>query len=350
MGKKLIAETRIRYKGITYEPGNSLLVDSDKEADELIRDKQAREYPKPIKKIKSKDLLEKSYISKPGKSSGKNVNIITAIKDNLEYLERCITAVYKNTYESFEYIIIDNGSNREVKNYLINLHKRKSNINVITNKENMGYAYACNQGIKLASYDYICMLDADTYVSPYWLRKLLKTFKIYPDCGIVAPSQSANSGAIYLEFALGDINNIQNEIAQISSILPEEYEEKQIFQIYGFCHLVKREVYEKIGVYDWKRYKGLAGNETDLFWRAGLKGYKLYWAKGSYVYHFHNKIKISLGLDPQEMCDKGHKEFFKRRNDPDNFFVENDAEIRSNIGEAYKYNETFQSLKPYFNE
>jgi len=94
----------------------------------------------------------------------------------------------------------------------------------------------------------------------------------------------------------------------------------------------------------------LALNETDLFWRAGLKGFKLYWVKGCYVHHYHNKIKKALGFDPKEMCDKGHEKFKQRQKHPEDYFVPNDAEINANIELAYMYNNTFQELKPFFNE
>ena len=357
MSQKLVCESRIKYDSQIYDKGNTFLCRDDQEAAELVREKKASYYPVPTPEVLEKRYPEENQNlnviypkEKPEQKTKTKVSIITAIKDNLYYLKMCIKAVYLNTRQPFEYIIIDNGSGPEVKNYLINEMSQHENMRLITNKENMGYAYACNQGIKIAQYDYLCMLDADTYVSPEWLSRMLITFKKFKDCGITAPSQATNYGAVYIPFKILDIDNIQSEVSEFSKTLPEEYEEKHIFQIYGFCHLVKKEVYDEIGVYDWKRYYGLASNETDLFWRAGLRGFKLYWAKGSYVHHFHNKIKINLGMDPQSMCDKGHKVFKDRQDHPEKYFVKNDAAIKPNINLAYEYNQTYQNLKPYFNE
>ena len=353
MTRKLIAETRLRYNGNIYEKGNTFIcLKSD--ADEILKEKQAKPYPKAspeviAEKIEEGKIAPEAILPKK-KIRRRGVTIITAIKDNLYYLKMCIDAVYKNTKNEFEYIIVDNGSGKEVKNYLIDLQRQHRNIRVITNKTNMLYAYACNQGIKVAKYDYLCMLDADTYVTPGWLKKLMRTFSLYPDCGIAVPGQAANKGAVYVNFKLKAIKNIDYEVAKFAAGLPEVYKEKQIFHVYGFCHLVKREVYKKIGVYDWKRYYALASNETDLFWRAGLKGFKIYWAKGVYVHHFHNKIKISLGFNPSLMCDKGHEIFQKRQKNPKDFYVKNDVKIEANMDLAYKYNDKYNELKPYFNE
>jgi len=358
MSQKLIADCRIKYCDRIYEKGNTFLCLDDHEAAELIKNKMALPYPEPSPEVLARKYateqaslkIENSYLKQFAQTYKNRVSIITAIKDNLKYLKRTVEAVYLNTGIQFEYIIIDNGSGPEVKEYLLDLQSQKKNLMVITNAENRGYAYACNQGIKMARYNYLCMLDADTYVAPGWLRKMLRAFEIYPDCGIVSPGQSANTGAVYIPFTLRQPENIQDEITEFANSLPEEFEEKQIFQIYGFCHLVKKDVYNTIGVYDWKRYLGMASNETDLFWRAGLKGFKLYWAKGAYVYHYHNKIKQSLGQNPKEMCEKGHEVFAQRQKRPDTFYVKNDSEINANIDLAYMYNKTYQDLKPFFNE
>jgi len=190
----------------------------------------------------------------------------------------------------------------------------------------MGYAYGCNQGIKLAKYDYICMLDIDTIVTPGWLTKMLDCMKQNEDCGICVPSQSAlTKNVAYVPFKRDESKNIVRDVVDFSKTLKDGFEERQIFTVYGFCHLVKRKVYEDVGVYDWKRYYQLASNETDLFWRAGLKGYKIYWAKGAYVYHFHSKIKASLGFSGAEMAEQGHVIFRKRQKNPENYYVENDV-------------------------
>jgi len=266
----------------------------------------------------NKEIETKEYDNK--------VSIILAIKDNLKYLKQCIKSIYKYTKEEFELILIDNDSNADVKKFLKKLKKKVKNIRIITNIRNMGYAYACNQGIKLAKYDYLCMLDIDTIVTPNWLTKMLDCMKQNKDCGICTPSQSAlTKNVACVPFTRDKNKNIVDDVVDFSKTLKDGFEERQIFAVYGFCHLVKRNVYEDIGVYDWKRYYKLASNETDLYWRAGLVGYKIYWVKGAYVYHYHSKVKTSLGLNGARMAEKGHAVFRERQKEPENYYVENDV-------------------------
>lgn len=256
------------------------------------------------------------------------VSIIIAVKDNVGYLKNCVDSIYKHTPEDFELIIIDNGSGIEVKNYLTDLCK-EHDVKVITNKENMGYAYACDQGILVASGEYLCMLDIDTIVSPMWLKDMLDCMKKNKQCGVVVPSQSFIEDMNYVKFKRNiAFAYIEDDIAEFSKTLEKgEYEEKQIREIYGYCHLVRKEVFNNIGVYDWEWYKGAAVNETDLFWRAQLNGWKLYWAKGAYVYHYHGVVKKSLGMDDYDMVEKGNARLKEKQLHPEKYYVFNNATV-----------------------
>ena len=53
MTRKLIAETRIRYKDTTFEIGNSFLCD-DADVPEMLREKLAKEYPKPSTEVQDR--------------------------------------------------------------------------------------------------------------------------------------------------------------------------------------------------------------------------------------------------------------------------------------------------------
>lgn len=260
--------------------------------------------------------------------AGYEVSIVLAVKDNVRYLKHCVDSIYNYTKENFELIIIDNASSIEVKDFLEELQRNRENVKVIINKENMGYAYACNQGIKIATGNYLCMLDIDTIVTPGWLTDMLNCMKKNKRCGIVTPSQSYLKDMNYVPFIRNTALSIDEDIVNFSETLKKgDYEEKQIREIYGFCHLVRREVYKDIGVYDWQRYKGVAVNETDLFWRAQIKGWGLFWAKGAYVYHFHGIVKKSLGMDNFAMVEKGNVIFSEKQKHPEDYFVLNNVVV-----------------------
>ncbi len=73
-------------------------------------------------------------------------------------LLNCIQSVLQSSYQNYEIIIVDNASNDQS----IALIPKTSQIHIISNKTNMGFAYACNQGASDSKGEYILFLNPDT--------------------------------------------------------------------------------------------------------------------------------------------------------------------------------------------
>ena len=243
------------------------------------------------------------------------VTIIIPVAGALEYLKKCLNSLVRYT-QNYELVIVDNGSDKETKKYLSGL-----NVKLQTNDKNMGFSYACNQGIKLATSDYICMLNSDTVLTPNWLSKLLKGFD-RPNAGIVGPSTCYCRGKQCIWELAGKRTGMTQEEMNAVDV------GKGIIEtdIYGFCYLIKKEVIDKIGVFDYKKYPIGSAEEKDFSWRAGKAGYKSYWVQNSYVHHYGNKTFIDIGVDPGEQRRKNDIAFNKRKSDR-NIYVENTVKI-----------------------
>jgi len=242
-------------------------------------------------------------------------SIIIPVKNALKYFKKCIDSIRKYT-AGYELIIIDNDSNKETKEYLKDLDAI-----IITNSENRGFPYACNQGIKIARNKYICFLNSDTFITPNWLDKLQKCFEVNPDCGIASPTTCYSRGKQCDKTLIDKRFKISEaEILDYSSRLKEEYIQTEI---YGFCMLTKREVLDKVGVFDWKRYGFGNYDEIDLQWRLEKLGYRSYWIRDAYVHHYGHKTFDVIGIDTL----KNNKKIFEERKKDKNLFIENDVEL-----------------------
>jgi len=87
------------------------------------------------------------------------ISIIIPVFNNLIFTKQCLLDL--NINNSHEIIVIDNGSTDETKKFLNNIN----NIKTITNKINMGYAFASNQGFKESSGDVILFLNNDIRIN-----------------------------------------------------------------------------------------------------------------------------------------------------------------------------------------
>jgi len=112
----------------------------------------------------------------------KPVSIIIPVCDLLYYTRQCIESIFSATPEKlFELIVVDNGSAPSMQEYLKNQPDR---VTCVTNKTNLGFARACNQGAEAARGEYLVFLNNDTIARPGWLEELLKTATSGPDAGL----------------------------------------------------------------------------------------------------------------------------------------------------------------------
>ncbi|HOD53638.1 MAG TPA: glycosyltransferase [Candidatus Cloacimonadota bacterium] len=138
---------------------------------------EARQW-KPLSKI-----YDFSYLKTKDKT---NVSIVIPVWNKQKLTQQCLENLFKTIKtHSFEIIIIDNASSDETPIYLSDVQKKCSNIKIIRNEENLGYAKANNQAAKIASGDYLVLLNNDTIPLPYWLDNLYQTISNDNNIGIV---------------------------------------------------------------------------------------------------------------------------------------------------------------------
>ncbi|RKD12408.1 hypothetical protein BCY91_12215 [Pelobium manganitolerans] len=87
------------------------------------------------------------------------VSVIMPVYNASAYLEEAITSILDQSYQNFEFIIINDGS----KDDTVEIIKRfdDARIKLIDEKENKGYTYRLNQGIVLSEGEFIARMDAD---------------------------------------------------------------------------------------------------------------------------------------------------------------------------------------------
>ena len=195
-------------------------------------------------------------------------DIIIPVWNECELLRKCIASIEKNTALSYRIILVDNASYPETALYLKGLSEsNKNRIILIRNEENLGFPKAVNQGIEFSGAAYLCVLNSDTEVYKGWLEEMMRVSESALDIGIINPS-SNNLGQPE------PLKGFSGQWIEMSSCI-------------GFCMLIKREVFEKVGKFD-EIYSPGNFEDTDFSRRAIKAGYKCVMAKGAYVYHAQN--------------------------------------------------------------
>ena len=124
-----------------------------------------------------------------------------------------------------------------------------SRIKVIFNTENSGFAGGNNKGIKVATGDYIMLLNNDTVVTRGWLTNMVKHLQQNPKlgmCGAVTNSigNEAKICAKYTNYQ--ELQEFSMMYTQLH--MGEEY--KNVDRIALFCTLIPKTTFDKCGLLD----------------------------------------------------------------------------------------------------
>jgi GT2 family glycosyltransferase len=95
-------------------------------------------------------------------------------------LQDCLTTIEMFThYPEYELVLVDDGSEDES---VSRLAQQKADV-YIRHDETEGIAKSRHDAVLASSGQYICTLDSDTIVTPYWLTRLVEKHSMYQDGG-----------------------------------------------------------------------------------------------------------------------------------------------------------------------
>jgi len=106
------------------------------------------------------------------------ISIVIPVYNGEKYLSDCINSILKQTFEDFELIIIDDGSIDNTADIIQQFKNQDYRIRFIR-QTNRGQGHARNRGLKLASADYVCFIDADDTLSSNFLSELYNDITKY---------------------------------------------------------------------------------------------------------------------------------------------------------------------------
>jgi len=228
-----------------------------------------------------------------------NISIIIPVFGKLDLLKKCLKAINDSDFWS-EYkgeIIIVNNSPKKLKkpDFTKRLFSKLS-CKIINNKENLGFAKACNQGIKVSKGKLILFLNSDVYVQKNTITKLFKFINRRKKIAVAAPRLFLNNNFKTSQPYQYDYfpNPLKELIGTIFSIFYQKTKiiffkklasffdmnllkinkAKAVDWISGAALMVKKDVLEKIGGFDENFFFYL--EDVDLQKRIKKLGYQVW--------------------------------------------------------------------------
>ncbi|MEZ4720852.1 MAG: glycosyltransferase family 2 protein [Flavobacteriales bacterium] len=221
--------------------------------------------------------------------------------NGLNDTRKCVDSLLVQTPQAPEIWIVDNGSEAQEYERLVELYGSKQNVAIIKNEQNLGFAKAHNRVLDRPLPEdlrWIACLNNDAVAEPEWLINLVKCAES-EECHMVSSKM--------LQMTNPDrIDNIGHSLLSTGEILPLGFGElaskftssiQNIGPCAGAC-LYHRDLFEKLNGFDERFFVGYEDAELGL--RAWLCGYNCVLEPKAIVYHKMgaslNEVRSSLYL------------------------------------------------------
>ncbi|MBS1787992.1 MAG: glycosyltransferase [Acidobacteria bacterium] len=244
---------------------------------ELIR--QRRAFAKDHTWQKRFELLSPAIAQTFPKAS-----IIIVTYYNRELNRMCLEKLYERTeWPNFEVVVLDNASADGTPDYLKEAEKSFPNIRVVLNDENLGFAKANNIGLRMATGDYLVLLNNDTVITRGWLTALLRHLHTDSELGLVGPVTNAIANEARIEVGYEQIQDMPAWAADY--VRQHDGETFAIPMLAMFCVAMRRKLFEEIGLLDEQFGIGMF-EDDDYCRRITVAGHKLACARDSFIHHW----------------------------------------------------------------
>ncbi len=98
-------------------------------------------------------------------------SIIVVTFNSAKFIKPCLDSIFNQRYEGLEVVVVDNGSKDQTLDFIKENYPK---VRLITNKKNLGACQAKNQGIEIASSEWILTLDCDVVLGGGFIREIME--------------------------------------------------------------------------------------------------------------------------------------------------------------------------------
>jgi GT2 family glycosyltransferase len=256
-----------------------------------------------------------------------DASIIIVSWNTRDILRNCLKSVYEQTKDIlFEVIVIDNASS----DHSVSMIKTEfSQVHLIENKENRGFAAGVNQGIAVAKGRYVLVLNSDTVVCDNAIEKIVRYADEHSEAAVVGCQVLDNFYTVQMTcFRFPSVLNLflyafgLNKIFKKNHFFGREWmlwwprdSEREVEVVSGSFMLVRRNAIDDVGLMDEDYF--LYYEETDWCYRFAMAGWKKLFWPGAKIIHCHggrNSSKqesLKMAVQMQKSC----LIFFKKHRD-----------------------------------
>lgn len=219
------------------------------------------------------------------------VSVVVISWNGIDYLKDSVPLLLAQSRSDIELIYVLNGSNDGSKKYL-----ESKGVKVIANKENMGISVAKNQGAKVATGQYLLLLDDDMHISNKdFISDITDYYITLQNPGFLMPlfidHEDAKTGLTRSYGTYYDVFGIdvRHTMKTVDAIM-EVKGPIEISICQGGAMFISKSVWDELGGFDESQLFDL--DDDDVSTRANVYGYTNYLYNKEYIEHMGFKRRL----------------------------------------------------------
>lgn len=245
-----------------------------------------------------------------------DISIIVVSLNTKDLLLDCLASVFETIKGIlFEVWVVDNNSTDGTAEAI---RERYPAVNIIKNKENVGFAAANNQAFRQINGDYALLLNTDTVLTNGSVKELYDFMEANPEAGMACGQLLNQDGSKQNSIANFPtmLTFFCNETI-LRTLMPKKFPSKRreylsplkVDSCIGACLIVRKDAMDGIGLLD-ERYFFFF-EETDWAYRMKLGGWAIYFVPTAKIFHAQG-MTVGSSLNSRIMFYRSRYLFFKK--------------------------------------
>lgn len=219
----------------------------------------------------------------------KKVSIVIPSFNGKKLLEELLPSLVKYIDQYIEVIIVDNGSSDGTCDWL---KENYPQFQLVSLKNNLGFTGGVNSGVKVASGEWLLILNNDCFINKNTIDNMIKYCEknhfVATSPILVNTQGKLENAGYFVDLKIG-IVRLNTDVTKTDLDSKNNF----IFGLTAACLLISKEVFDNIGGFDESFHSYL--EDVDLFIRIQKAGYHYGVAGEEQVIHRHMSTSKNMG-------------------------------------------------------
>jgi GT2 family glycosyltransferase len=215
-----------------------------------------------------------------------------------QLLKHCLLSLYDSIGNlALKVFVVDNASSDSSVEMVRAGFK---DVELIANRENVGFGKANNQALQRCRGRYILFLNPDTLVPDGSIEEMVRFLDYHPNVGMVGPELPDGRGKLLFNWSRLSLRGIAEFIAEslvsvVSRTRPVILfnQPRAVKWLTGACWLVRRKAIDSAGPFDENLF--LYGEEPDFCYRLRKANWEIYFLRNVRIIHYKGQSVKQVG-------------------------------------------------------